>query len=263
MSVTEAGPGSDSPPFTGVGVALVTLFDARGELDAPATADLAARLVELGVGAVVVAGSTGEAAALSAAERAELLAAVRAAVTGVPVIAGTGAPSARQAGRLTAAAADGGADAVLVLSPPGAADPRPYYDVVAGAARGVPVIAYHFPQLAPPGIPVKLLDDLPAVACKDSSGDPARFVEALATYGGPYYPGSSALLLMAGALGCPGAIDVLANCAPERSVAAFAGHAEAQLALASDFRAVMDDFPGEVKRLTAERFGTSAVTRLG
>src|SRR5690606_634773 len=53
-----------SAPFRGVGVALVTLFDDEGEIDAPATADHAARLVDAGVGAVLVAGSTGEAAAL-------------------------------------------------------------------------------------------------------------------------------------------------------------------------------------------------------
>ena len=33
--------------FTGVGVALVTLFDSSGAVDAPATAEHAARLVEL------------------------------------------------------------------------------------------------------------------------------------------------------------------------------------------------------------------------
>ena len=38
-----------SAPFTGVGVALVTLFDEEGEIDAPATADHAARLVDAGV----------------------------------------------------------------------------------------------------------------------------------------------------------------------------------------------------------------------
>ncbi|MGH9136635.1 MAG: dihydrodipicolinate synthase family protein, partial [Acidimicrobiales bacterium] len=53
------------PPFTGVGVALVTLFDDDGHVDAPATADLAARIVDTGVSAVVVAGTTGEAAALT------------------------------------------------------------------------------------------------------------------------------------------------------------------------------------------------------
>jgi 4-hydroxy-tetrahydrodipicolinate synthase len=37
------------PLFTGVGVALVTLFDDDGEVDAKATADLAATLVDLGI----------------------------------------------------------------------------------------------------------------------------------------------------------------------------------------------------------------------
>ncbi len=49
------------PLFTGVGVALVTLFDDDGEVDAKATADHAAALVELGMRAVLVAGSTGRA----------------------------------------------------------------------------------------------------------------------------------------------------------------------------------------------------------
>src|SRR5204862_3454104 len=87
--------------FTGVGVALVTLFTDRGDLDASATAALAAQLVDLGVQAVVVAGSTGEAASLDAGERAVLLAVVRSEIAGrVPIIAGTGAPSARQAAAL-------------------------------------------------------------------------------------------------------------------------------------------------------------------
>jgi hypothetical protein len=81
------------PPaiFTGVGVALVTIFDDEGEIDAPATADHAARLVEAGVRAVLVAGTTGEAMALEPDERSDLLIAVRYAVDGrVPVIAGAG-----------------------------------------------------------------------------------------------------------------------------------------------------------------------------
>src|SRR6266511_4207347 len=52
----------DEPIFSGVGVALATFFDEDGEIDARATADHASTLVELGLRAVVVAGSTGEAA---------------------------------------------------------------------------------------------------------------------------------------------------------------------------------------------------------
>ena len=76
------------PLFTGVGVALVTLFDDTGALDEKATADLAVRLVDLGVRGVLVAGSTGEASALDDDERRRLLDAVRAALPdAVPVLA--------------------------------------------------------------------------------------------------------------------------------------------------------------------------------
>src|SRR3954470_787351 len=91
-----------APLFTGAGVALVTLFRPDGALDAPATADLAAQLADLGVRCVLVAGTTGAAAALPAAEPSELGAAVRAALPcDVPVLAGTGGPTGRQAAELT------------------------------------------------------------------------------------------------------------------------------------------------------------------
>ena len=145
------------PLFTGVGVALATLFDDDGEVDAKATADHAATLVELGIRAVVVAGSTGEAAALTAEERVALLTETRKAVpAGVPVVAGTGGPSARQAAALTRAAREAGADAVLALCPPRSNDPRPYYDAVAEAGRR-PAGAWPTtsPRPRPPGIPVE------------------------------------------------------------------------------------------------------------
>ncbi|MFN2506145.1 MAG: dihydrodipicolinate synthase family protein, partial [Acidimicrobiales bacterium] len=227
------------PLFRGVGVALITLFDEDGDLDAPATAEHAGRLVELGVRAVVVAGSTGEAAALSPEERVALLLAVRAMVhpaSEVPVIAGTGAPSGRQAAALTAAACDHGADAVIVLSPPGAPDPRPYYDEVAKVAGGTPVLAYHWPALSPPGIPLSALADLPVDGCKDSSGDASRLLDTLSAYPGPLYVGSSALLALAGPMGCAGAILSLANAEPEGCIAAFGGDAQAQRALAGAHR---------------------------
>ena len=65
------------PLFTGVGVALVTLFDDDGDVDTDATAALAAELAAAGVRAIVVAGSTGEAAALDSAERVALAKVVR------------------------------------------------------------------------------------------------------------------------------------------------------------------------------------------
>jgi 4-hydroxy-tetrahydrodipicolinate synthase len=114
------------PVFSGVGVALVTLFDDDGRVDVPGTADLAGCLAETGLDAFVVGGSTGEAYALEEEERRALLVAVRDVLPdGVALLAGTGAPSARQAIALTRTAAEVGATAALVLSPLRSADPRP------------------------------------------------------------------------------------------------------------------------------------------
>lgn len=251
------------PLFTGVGVAIVTLFTQTGDLDAPATAELASRLVNEGVRAVVVAGTTGEAAALDRQERVALLEAVRATVSAkVPVIAGTGAPSPRQAAVLTVDARDHGADAALVLSPPGVADPRRYYHAVAEAAGGLPLLAYHFPQVSPPGIPVELLGDLPVRGVKDSSGDPDQLLAELDAYSGDVYVGSSALLALAGPLGCTGAILALANVAAAGCAAAFAGDAKAQRELAGVHRAAHESFPAGLKHLVSKAYGTSVVTRL-
>lgn len=250
--------------FTGVGVALVTLFDDDGGLAAEATADLAARLADVGVRGCLVAGTTGEAAALTGEERGELIAAVRAALPGaVPVIAGAGAPTGPQAAELTARAYDAGADAVLALSPPGVADPRPYFDRIAVAAAGRPLLAYHFPFASSPGIPVRLLPELPVTGLKDSSGDAARLLHEVDVFGGDLYTGATSLLTLCGVVGTAGAMLAIANVAPEDCAAAFTGDTAAQVRLAALDRTLAADFPGGYKRAVAERFGTSPVTRIG
>ena len=252
------------PLFTGVGVALATLFDEAGEVDAKATAAHAAALVELGVRAVVVAGSTGEASALTSEERLALLTETRRAVPErVPVLAGTGAPSARQAAALTRDAAETGADAVLALGPPGSNDPRRYYQAVADAAGDLPVLAYHFPQTSPPGIPLEALPELPVQGVKDSSGDPERLLAELEVLERPLYVGAAPIVLLAGALGAAGAILAVANVDPEHAIAAFAGDPGAQRALFDAHRRVKRAFPFGLKEAIADRFGASRVTRLG
>jgi 4-hydroxy-tetrahydrodipicolinate synthase len=274
------------PLFTGVGVALATQFDEAGEVDAKATAAHAATLVDLGIRAVVVAGSTGEAATLTAAERVALLTEVRRAVpAGIPVVAGTGAPSARQAAALTRDARDAGADAVLALCPPRSNDPRPYYEAVATAAGDLPTLAYHFPQTAPPGIRVDALPDLPIQGLKDSSADPECLLAELEVFSQPVWVGAAVLLLMAGSLaatgaggatgageadigvararGVVGAILAVANVDPEHAIAAFAGDPDAQRALFAAHKRVRTAFPHGLKDAIADRFGTSRVTRLG
>jgi 4-hydroxy-tetrahydrodipicolinate synthase len=249
--------------FTGVGVALVTLFRPDGALDAPATAEHAARLASLGVRCILAVGTTGEAATLTAAERDELIAAVRAAVPAdVPVLAGTGAATGRQAAELTERAFAHGADAVLALSPPRVADPRPYYDAIAKAATG-PLLAYHFPGASQPGIPVDLVPELPISGLKDSSGEAARLLHESEIFTGDLYTGAASLLTLAGAIGATGGLVAAANAAPEDCIAALAGDVAAQVRVAAADRAASVDFPLGVKRATAERFGTSPVARIG
>jgi len=232
------------PLFTGVGVALVTLF------------------VERGVRAVVLAGTTGEAHALSSEDRVELCEATRDALGGrVPVIVGTGHPDETAATRMTTAARDAGADAVLVLSRPGTEDQRPYYEAVARAAAGLPVLGYHFPAVSPPGIAVDRLAGLPIDGLKDSSGDAERLAAELAAFDRPLYVGSSAYLALAGPLGVTGAILGLANTEPELCADAFGGDVDAQRRLLPLHVEMNAEFPAALKRRVAAATGTSAALR--
>jgi 4-hydroxy-tetrahydrodipicolinate synthase len=254
---------ASTPLFSGVGVALVTLFDDDGEIDAPATADHATRLVEAGVAAILVAGTTGEAATLDVEERSDLLLAVASAVDGrVPVLAGTGAPSSRQAVVLSRRAADDGADALLVLSPPQVVDPRPYYERVASAVD-VPVLAYHYPTVSAPGVPVDVLGQLPVAGIKDSSGDAQRLILEAEEIATGLYTGHPSLLQLAGAIGAAGAIVALANVDPEGCVRAWSGDGDCQRELINGHRAMALSGIAGLKRTLGAIQGTSPVTRVG
>lgn len=249
-------------PFSGVGVALVTVFDDSGDLDAGSTAALAADLVERGMRAVLACGTTGEAAMLTDAERVTIVRAVREAIpAGFPVLAGTGAQSAERAAELTAAACAAGADAVLAWPPPGCTDLAPYYAAIAAAAGHRPVLAYHIPWVSSPGVPVEELAGLPVAGVKDSSGSADRLLEEIAHYRGATYVGSSALLALAGPMGGAGAILALANVEPERCILAFAGDAVAQRELADRHLQVRAGGPPALKRILADISGSCPVSR--
>ena len=252
-------------PFGGVGVALVTIFDAGGGIDEVATARHAEDLVRRGMRAVLVNGSTGEAGTLTDAERVTLIKAVRKAVPAeVPLIAGTGGQSTEAAAALTLAAVDAGADVVLAYPPPGSQPHElpAFFASVSAAASGRPALAYHVPWVSAPGVPVDSLPGLPVAGIKDSSGSADRLLDELAHYDGATYVGSSALLALAGPMGGAGAILALANVEPERCVRAFAGDAEAQRQLADSHLAVRAGGPAALKRLLAERGDFSATSRL-
>ena len=249
-------------PFGGLGVALVTLFAPNGDVDSGATASHAGVLVSLGVRFVLMSGSTGEAAALTEAEREQLIGAVRAGLPpSVPVIAGTGSSSIAGAVTLTTQACDAGADAILALSPPESVDLVDYYAAVSKTASGRPVLAYHFPTLSPPGIPLDLLADLPVAALKDSSRDPERIRFEISCWSGAVFVGSTTTLPRARSLGAAGAILGIANAEPESCVAAWEGDANAQRLLIAASSEPDRQLPQDIRTRTAERFGVNAAMR--
>jgi dihydrodipicolinate synthase/N-acetylneuraminate lyase len=250
------------PVFTGIAAALVTFFDEHGHVDNEATAKHAAHLATRGVRAVVVAGSTGEASHLAMKERLQLLKAVKAAVPAhVPVILGTGdlAPGV-SVPQLTRRAAEAGADAALVLSPRHG-DVREFYGEVVGAAGSMPIIAYHWPKVSPPGITMEELKALKVAAIKDSTGDTERMLEMMACFHKPIYAGNSSVVAYAGMLGLTGAILAAANIEPELCADAFAGQVAAQKDLLFAHRIVSHYGVKGIKEELARKFGTSTVCR--
>lgn len=103
--------------FRGCATALVTPFRG-GSVDEAALGKLIETQVAGGCAALVIAGTTGESAALSYAEHKALIEkAVRLCAGRVPVIAGAGSNSTEHALTLIRQAEDAGADALLLVTP--------------------------------------------------------------------------------------------------------------------------------------------------
>ena len=137
------------PVFTGSGVAIITPFTNDG-IDYPALARLLDFQLENGTDAIIVCGTTGEAAAMSYEERVRAIEAVVRHVDGrVPVIAGTGSNNTENAITLSRDASSAGVDALLVVTPfYNKATPKGlirHYTAVADAVEK-PVILYHVPS---------------------------------------------------------------------------------------------------------------------
>ena len=138
--------------LTGVYPPIATPFTPSGDLDPAALAANIARWNDTGLGGYVVAGSNGESALLEPEEVVALTRIAR--QTAAPdklVIAGTGLQSTRATIDLSMAAAEAGADAVLVMTPSffgaqvsDAAMIR-HYEAIADASS-VPVVAYNVPK---------------------------------------------------------------------------------------------------------------------
>ena len=206
------------PPIT-------TPFDQTGDIAPQRFRDNITRLLAAGVNGIVVTGSTGESAMLDAEEQRELVAIARATMTdGAWLIAGTGGESTRETIALSKAAADEGADAVLVRPPSyysAATSPASllaHFRAVADASS-VPVLVYNIPKYThialPPGLLQQLAEHERIIGVKDSSGDPksvAAYREAVPRW--TVVVGGASLLLTALELGCQGGIIGVACYAP-------------------------------------------------
>ena len=105
------------PLFTGSGAAVVTPFSG-GAVDYAAFRRLIRRQVDRGSDAIVVCGTTGEAATLTPYERRRLLDEALHEVDGrIPVIAGTGSNNTASAVELSRDAQSLGANGILVVTP--------------------------------------------------------------------------------------------------------------------------------------------------
>ncbi|HOZ04417.1 MAG TPA: 4-hydroxy-tetrahydrodipicolinate synthase [Arenimonas sp.] len=129
--------------------ALITPFDSAGAVDFTAWQRLIEWQIKSGIDAIVVAGSTGEAAALSDDEYSALIRSAVAQVAGrIPVLAGTGQSNTLKTIAQTRLAKNAGADIALVVTPPYVRPTQAglieHYQMVADEG-GLPVVLYNVP----------------------------------------------------------------------------------------------------------------------
>ena len=158
------------PSSAGLGTiltAMATPLDADLEVNEAATRRLARHLVDHGSDGLVVAGTTGESATLSDEEKLRVLDAVLDEVgEDATVIAGTGSNDTAHSVHLTQAAAEHGANGVLVVTPyynkPSRRGLKAHFEAVA-AATDRPVVVYNIPARCVLNLEPDLIRDLSEV----------------------------------------------------------------------------------------------------
>lgn len=212
------------PRFDGSGVALVTPFDEGGVNEAVLRALVRFHHASH-TAALVVCGSTGEAAAMSRAEQQAAVAAVVAENGGrLPVIAGAGGSDTAEVVQLAVQAKAAGADALLVSAPP--YNRPPQRGIVAHVraildAADLPVILYNVPSRSAvnmlPATIAELAADERVIGVKEASGDITQVAELARLVGDrvAIWSGNDDQVVPLLALGGRGVISVAANVAPE------------------------------------------------
>ena len=215
--------------------ALATPFSIDGTLDLRAWAQMLEKQIASGTSAVVVAGSTGEAAALTDDEYDTLLVeAVRVVAGRIGVIAGTGLSNTAKTIAQTRRAAELGAQAALVVTPPYVRPTQAglvaHYRAVAEQG-GLPVILYNVPgrtgvDMAPETV-AQVVGVEGIVGLKEARGDAERWaaLAPLASPGFALLSGDDPTFVEAMRAGAVGVISVASNVVPASmaTIAATAG----------------------------------------
>jgi 4-hydroxy-tetrahydrodipicolinate synthase len=226
--------------FRGCATALITPFqkDHPDRIDSTALHALIHQQVTADIDALVVAGTTGEASALSPEEHRCLITQAKKHAGSTPIIAGCGAPTTAGVIALARDAADAGADAILVVTP--------YYNkcsqeglyrhyMTIADASAVPVILYEVPSRTGMSITAETYGRLAqlerVVAVKEANADLGTVLTSLPLFQSgelALYSGNDDLTLPIIACGGKGVISVLSNVFPRETVqlcrAALAGN---------------------------------------
>ena len=228
------------PIFIGSGVAIITPFTSDS-VDYPALKRLIDFQLENGTDAIIVCGTTGEAATMSYVERMRTIETVVRHVDGkVPVIAGSGANSTENAITLSKDAVLAGVDGLLVVTPfYNKATQRGlvrHYTAIADAVSK-PMLLYNVPSRTGVKCTAETYADLSAhpniIGVKEASGDMALIQKTRDLCPEDFYIWSgnddetAPIMLFGG----KGVISVAANVVPKKM------HELASACLAEDFTA--------------------------
>lgn len=207
-------------------VPLMTPFTTDGAVDHESLENLVEWQLANGTHGISIGGSTGEPGAQSLDERIAAIATVTSAVADrVPVVVGTGTAQLQETLELTAAAAELGIDASLIITPYYARPTQEalyvWYKTVAAEFPDLPIIAYNVPSrtavdIAPETVARLFRDVDNFVGIKETTKDFEHFSRVLQLCGPELivWSGIELLCLPLLALGGAGYLSATANIAP-------------------------------------------------
>ena len=225
--------------FTGAATALITPFK-DGAVDYACLKSLIDSQIAGGIDALVIAGTTGEAATLDHAEHCELLKKSVEYVAGrVPVIAGTGSNDTAYGIELSKYACEVGCDGLLLVTPYyNKATPKGLIESFLATAEATdkPIILYNVPSRTGVNITLPVYKELAKheriVAVKEASGNLSAIAELIAECGDAYdvYSGNDDQIVPIMSLGGKGVISVFSGILPRET------HDLCAACLAGDFK---------------------------